>query len=248
MIIFYAQASLLFLFQLIAHASVIYFLFFSFSWLGLVQILIFYFLFTGIGSDAIYHRLLAHGSYKPSKLFYILGNLFATLGGAGSGIAWAANHRAHHRYVDTENDPHSPHHKSAWRIQFFSMFEPVNIRMVTRLLTDSVLIFFHKFYWPIHIIYFMGLYYFYKPGIVTMYLVPAAMNWSMSAFINIFCHKYGYRVCDTNDKSTNNFLIGILSFGEGWHNYHHAHPSDHRCGHGKYELDPVAKIIEWVRV
>ncbi len=237
---------ILFIFQVIAHLSLVYFAF-HFMWVDLLIIFVFYFLFTGIGSDMTFHRLLAHNSYKAPVWFYWLGNLFGTLGGVGSGIAWVANHRAHHRYVDTESDPHSPHHKGIFRVQFLSMFEPVNIKFAVRLLKDETLVFFHKYYWIIHAVYFLLLFTFYPRGIVSCYLAPAALTWSMSSFINNFCHLFGYRVANTEDKSTNNFLIGILSFGEGWHNYHHANPSDSRCGHKKWELDPVARMIEWVK-
>lgn len=240
------QNSLIFLFQTIAHAGLIYLLF-HLSWLNLSLTFLFYFLFTAVGSDATFHRLLAHNSFHSPTWFLILGNIFATLGGVGSGIAWVSNHRAHHRHVDTPNDPHSPHHKGLFWIHFLSMFEPIQIKYAAKMLKNKVFVFFHQYYWAIHATYFILLYTFYKDGIISMYLAPAALNWTMSACINSVCHLYGYRVANTADKSTNNFLIGILSFGEGWHNYHHSNPTDHRCGHGKYEFDPVARIIEWIK-
>ena len=241
------QSTLIFLFQIVAHAALIY-LAFHLSWLNFLITILFYFLFTAIGSDATFHRLLAHKSFKAPRWFFLLGNVLGTLGGVGSSIAWVANHRAHHRFVDTAQDPHSPHHKGFLRVQFFSMFETVNIKYAIRLLKDDTLVFFHKYYWAIHLTYFLALLAFYPDGIVTMYLAPAALNWTMSAFINNICHLFGYRVQETQDKSTNNFIIGILSFGEGWHNYHHAFPNDYRCGHGRSEPDLVAWIIEMVRV
>ena len=238
---------LIFLFQTIAHFALIYAVI-NLTWMNFFLIFLFYFLFTAIGSDATYHRLLAHNSFKAPKWFFFIGNIFGTLGGVGSGIAWVANHRAHHQHVDTPLDPHSPHHKGIFKVQFLSMFEEVKVKYAMRLLTDKALVFFHKFYWAIHAVYALLLFVFYKEGLVTMYLAPAALNWSMSAAINNFCHLFGYRVADTPDQSTNNTIIGILSFGEGWHNYHHAHPTDYRCGHQKWELDPVARIIEWVKI
>lgn len=241
------QSLLLFLFQACAHISLIYLLF-NLTWVSFALTLLFYFFFTAVGSDATFHRLLAHNSFVAPRWFFILGNFFATLGGVGSGIAWVANHRAHHRHVDTLQDPHSPHFKGFWKVQLFSMFEPINIKYAIRLLKDETLVFFHEFYWAIHLVYFLAIFIFYRDGLVPMYLAPAALNWTMSAFINNFCHLFGYRVVDTPDKSTNNFIIGILSFGEGWHNYHHAYPNDYRCGHKPYELDPVARIIELVKI
>ncbi len=245
------QGLFLFVFQAVAHGSLFYFvinLSRQFDGKDLALTFLTYFLFTGVGSDATYHRLLAHNSFKSPMWFNIIGHIFGTLGGVGSGIAWVANHRAHHRYVDTPQDPHSPHHKGWFWVQFLSMFEEVKIKFAARMLKDPIAVFFHKYYWGIHALYFLTLLTLYPKGIFTLYLVPAAMNWIMSAFINNICHLYGYRVAETADRSYNNFIIGLLSFGEGWHNYHHSHPSDYRCGHGKWEFDPVARMIEWVRI
>lgn len=239
------QSYAIFVFQLLAHLALLFGLF-TFNPIDFFLLFSFYFLFTAIGSDATYHRLLAHDSYTPPKWFYILGNLFGVLGGVGSGIAWVANHRAHHRYADTEKDPHSPLYKSFLEVVYLSMFAKVKIGYAGKLLKDKSQIFFHRFYWPIHLTYFVLLLTIYPQGIISMYLGPAALTWTVSGFINYFCHGAGYRVENSKDKSTNNLIIGLISFGEGYHNYHHANPKDYRFGYQKFEFDLVARIIEWV--
>jgi stearoyl-CoA desaturase (delta-9 desaturase) len=79
---------------------------------------------------------------------------------------------------------------------------------------------------------------------VILLAIPMTITFHGAASIGVLTHTWGYRIAETTDKSTNNWLAAIMSGGEGWHNYHHAHPSDHRNGYRWWELDPPAWIIE----
>ncbi len=237
------QSILLFLFQFAAHCGLIYFLF-HFSLTGLFLVTLFYFLFAAIGSSAFFHRLLSHKSYVAPSWFFIFGMICGTLGGIGSGLTWVSIHRLHHLYTDQPNDPHSPKHRGFFYVQFLSMFAQPKLKNVTDIARNKIVIFFHIYYWPIHIFYLSILFVFFQEYIVEMYLAPAALNWLFSGLVNNIAHTFGYVVRNSNNMRKNNIYIGILSMGEGWHNHHHNEPNDYRFGHRKWEFDPAARCIE----
>ena len=80
--------------------------------------------------------------------------------------------------------------------------------------------------------------------LVYFYLVPAAILWNAGSFINTLSHMFGYRNHETKDSSTNLFLLGILMWGEGWHNNHHASPASHYFGEQWWEIDLGGFLIE----
>ena len=184
-----------------------------------------------------FHRLLSHNSYNSPKWFYYLGTLCGFYGLTGSPIAWAAVHREHHRYTDKELDPHSPLHKSFISIQWLSMFETPKVRYVPDLLKDKFQVFLHKNYFYIHACIAITFLLIDPFMLVYLYLVPAAILWNAGSFINTLTHMFGYRNYDTKDNSKNLFLLGFLMWGEGWHNNHHASPTNSQFGKKWWEID-----------
>ena len=105
----------LFLFQVLTHLSVVSMIFYGSAVHYLLAIVVFF--FTGsMGMSGTYHRLLSHKSYTCPKWWEYFGTLMGVIGGTGSSIAWCAVHREHHRFTDTEKDPHSPGHLPWWQI------------------------------------------------------------------------------------------------------------------------------------
>lgn len=242
-----SKINLLFVFQIITHLSLIPMFVYG-TWHHWLIAFFVYFLTGSIGMSGTYHRLLSHKSYKAPKWWEYLGTLFATLGGTGSSIAWCAVHREHHRFTDTDNDPHSPHHQGFLKVQFLSMFHNVNIRYVPDLLRSNFHTNMHKYYWLIHLVYAVILYGIDPFAIVYAYLVPSFILWHAGSSINTFSHTVGWQDYETKDTSTNHPVLGILMWGEGWHNNHHAFPADYKFGRKWWQIDITRYIIEGVRI
>ncbi len=227
---------LLFFSQFIAHLSIILLIIYG-QWYQYLMAFFVYFITSCLGMTMTFHRLLSHKSYNSPKWFYYLGTLCGFYGLTGSPIAWTAVHREHHRYTDKELDPHSPLHKSFISIQWLSMFETPKVRYVPDLLRDKFQVFLHKNYFYIHTCIAITLLLIDPFMLVYLYLVPAAILWNAGSFINTLTHMFGYRNYDTKDNSKNLFLLGFLMWGEGWHNNHHASPTNSQFGEKWWEID-----------
>lgn len=244
---FHPSTKTLTIYQIVAHLVLLYALITGTLLSWILSILV-YFLLATIGGTVTYHRLLSHKSFVTSKWFEWIGTLCGTIGGNGSSIAWVAVHREHHRFTDTERDPHSPHWQNLFRIQFASMLEEPKLRYVPDLLRSKFHLWTHKNYWLINIIYVTIVYaVFGAKGVVFGYFVPTLLVWHAGSAINTVNHLWGYRTNNTRDKSTNNLLTGILVSGEGWHNNHHAHPADAKFGRKWWEIDIGWWIIKLAR-
>lgn len=211
-----------------------------------------YFLFACLGVACTFHRLVAHKSYQAPKWFEILGMILGTLSGVGSSIQWAAVHRAHHRFSDTERDPHNPKGRF-WQMQFFAMLVPASPRYVTDLIRSPLHQFFHRFYWLFHALYALALAMLIEPmAIIYAHLVPSFAVWHIMSALGTFAHteRFGYQMkgAELTDRSRNLWLPGWLAFGEGWHSNHHNYPSRWRFGIEPFEVDLSARIIQLIKI
>lgn len=196
-----------------------------------------YFVISTVGGTVTYHRLLSHKSFNPPKWFEYVGTLIATIGGNGSGIAWAAIHREHHRFTDQEKDPHAPKYQGFFKVQFLSMMDTPNIRYVPDLLRSKFHTGVHHYYWLINLAYVVIVALIDPYAVIYAYLVPTLLVWHAGSAINTLNHTLGYRSYETKDHSTNNLITGYLVGGEGWHNNHHAEPANPQFGRKWWELD-----------
>jgi stearoyl-CoA desaturase (delta-9 desaturase) len=160
-------------------------------------------------------------------------------------LRWVAVHRRHHVHSDGEGDPHSPHGHGGgirgvivgfWHAHLGWMFEahhPDLARYVRDLNTDRLIRVASKLFivWAIFLGFLWG-------GLVRIFLVHHA-TWS----INSVCHLWGRQPFDGDDESRNNFICGILGFGEGWHNNHHSFPSSARHGLRWWQIDMSFMLI-----
>lgn len=223
------------------------------SWTDLTLFIVLYFL-TGMGITAGFHRLLTHSSFETPApvraLFLILG----CMAGQGRPIDWASNHLKHHAFSDKDGDPHSPveglfHAHLGWfftgepadRERYGKKFEqdPV-IRFVDR---TTVLWLVLGLVIPYLIGGWSG---FLWGGLVRM----AFLNHATFA-VNSICHAFGSRPFDTKDESRNNWIIAFLTFGEGWHNNHHAFPAMAYHGMSWRQFDPTAvtiRVLVWLKL
>ncbi len=186
-----------------------------------------------IGNGVAAHRYFAHGQFETSKpIRWILGFL-ATLGAIGPITYWIIQHKTHHLRADGENDPHGPsnglwHTFYAWTFPQGSneadyLKERFAKRLAIEMARDCYYSFFHKHHYTI-IYMFCVLLAFIDPVLITIYALAYCLDFLRLGFVNYFCHRYGYRNHETNDRSTNNVVIGLLTLGFGWHNNHHASP------------------------
>ena len=244
-----------------------------FGWMGnLLQwqdILILAFLYVAVGTGITvgFHRLLTHRSFKCNR---VLRAAFAALGSAaaeGPVIDWVATHRKHHQYSDVEGDPHSPHvgHGTGWRGALRGLahahigwvFSDMEVADETRyakdLLADPLIRFVDRTFvlWVV-----AGLAAAFGLGVALTGSVIGgltALLWGGAAriffvhhatfSINSLCHFFGRHDYDTGDESRNLAWLAIPTWGESWHNNHHAFPTSYRHGLRRWQIDPAAGII-----
>ncbi len=232
----------------------------------LVVFLIAYVL-TGLGVTVGLHRLLTHRSFKTTPL---VRGIFAALGSAsieGPAISWVADHRKHHAFADVPGDPHSPHvdHGVGWSGALRGLLHAHvgwlfrhdqrgdRARYAHDLLADPVVRFVDRTFvvWV-----FAGLAVPFGLGVAIGGTVRAGLTgllWGgamrilvlhhVTYSINSICHVFGRRAFRTPDESRNVFWLSLFSFGESWHNNHHAFPTSATHGLGRWQLDPAAAVI-----
>jgi stearoyl-CoA desaturase (Delta-9 desaturase) len=234
------------------------------GWHDVVLAVIFY-VVTGLGVTVGFHRYLTHGSFKAKRPLRVALAVAGTMAIEGPPIRWVADHRRHHAYSDREGDPHSPWRygesigallKGLWFAHIGWLFDIDHTnreRFTPDLLADRDMVRVERQF---------GLW-----VAVTMLLPPLLGGlWSMSlagaltAFfwaslvricvlhhvtwsINSICHTIGERPFVARDKSANFWPLAILSFGESWHNSHHADPTCARHGVLRGQLDISARVI-----
>lgn len=236
---------LLLAFQIIAHLGLVVLAIWG-NWSDWFITFFVYFLTGCLGMSITYHRLLSHRSFRCPNWVRNIGVFLGTIGLTGSALAWVAVHRQHHSGADRPIDPHSPVLKEWWRVQFFSMYFRPNLRFVRDLLRDDFIIFCHRRYIVINLAFAALLFLINPFYVISGYLAPAALLWHGGSFINTLGHIWGYRNFPVNDKSVNNPLLGILMFGEGWHNNHHARPDKKSFSAKWWEFDLSYLIIRMI--
>ncbi len=199
-----------------------------------------------LGITIGFHRMLTHKGFDAPdwiRAFFLICGSMALQGPA---IKWAATHIQHHANSDEEEDPHSPvksffHGHVGWILDDFQADVP---RYAAPLLKDKLVVFISNtfFLWValgLLIPYLIGGWY----GLLWGGAVRIFLNHHVTWAVNSVCHTYGGREFVTTDASRNNFLIGLLAMGEGWHNNHHAFPRSANHGMHWWQIDPSAYII-----
>jgi stearoyl-CoA desaturase (delta-9 desaturase) len=227
--------------------------FFFFTWKAVALFAVLFWITGSLGVCMGYHRLLTHGSfgtYRPIRwLFALLGSL----SGEGSAITWVSTHRKHHAHSDKDGDPHSPRDGGLWAHFLWLMpnhgakyHADMASRYAPDLTKDPVMRFLHStflvWHWVFGLaLYFIGWYFwdhytawsFIFWGVFLRMVYVLHVTW----FVNSATHIWGYRNYETTDDSTNLWWVGLLAFGEGWHNNHHAYQRMARHGHRWWEVD-----------
>jgi stearoyl-CoA desaturase (Delta-9 desaturase) len=201
---------------------------------------------TGLGITIGYHRMLTHRSFEahPAVRFAFLA--LGSMAVEGPAVTWASNHIKHHANTDTDDDPHSPlqgffHAHMGW---FITGPKPDPTVYGSWLLKDPMVMFFSRtfFFWAVLgfvIPYLLGGW----TGVLWGGLVRVFLTHHVTWSVNSVCHTFGSRPFDTADQSRNQWLVGLLAFGEGWHNNHHAFPRSAFHGLNWWQFDMSATII-----
>lgn len=238
---------LLFFLQVLAHVALVIVLVYG-NIFDYLTVLFSFFLLGCIGTTVTYHRLISHRSWTSPRWFTIIGSILGCFSLIGSPIAWSALHRQHHRYTDKQGDPHSPK-DGFWHSQWGTIFETPNLKYVPDLLRDPFQLFLHKNYFRLNILVLFLLSVINPWLMLTIYLAPAALVMTIGSLNNSIAHSnFGYRNYDTADNSRNVALLGILMWGEGWHNNHHANPSNQSFSKNWWEIDVGNWVIKQVNI
>ncbi len=223
-----------------------------FSWSALGVTIFLHWLLGSIGICLGYHRLLTHRSLQvPKALEYVI----ALIGAAalqGGPIFWVAGHRRHHIYTeDLDKDPYSAKRGFWWshmgwllykRPEFFD-YES-NRQFAPDLARDGFYRWLDRYFLLLQIPLAMGLYLLGGWSFVIYgVFVRTVLLWHSTWLINSASHITGYRTHDSDDNSRNLWWAAILTYGEGWHNNHHAYPNVAKAGWQWWEIDMTWWVI-----
>jgi stearoyl-CoA desaturase (delta-9 desaturase) len=225
------------------------------------------YLVTGFGVTVGYHRLFAHRSFRACRGLKLVLAAAGSMALEGSPISWVANHRRHHLFSDRPGDPHSPHLHGNEALGQLRGFVHAHVgwllandptsarRYAPELLDDRDCRVISRMF-PVFALFSLAVPFFIGwtftgaiggaltallwAGIARMALLHH-VTWS----VNSVCHMFGTQPATQRDHSTNVGFLAVVSFGESWHNYHHAHPSSARHGALPQQLDPSAALIRW---
>ncbi len=224
---------------------------FNLSWSNVLAAFICWWVAASWGVGIAYHRLLTHRGFTASKWFTRVLATFGTLGMQSGPITWVTTHRIHHAFTETEKDPHSPRNGTYWshigwifRGTAQAHPESVRQRYSPDLMRDSYLVFIDKYYYLTTVAVAAGL--FVIGGwsmVLTAIFLRTVISWHFTWLVNSATHLWGSRRFDTRDDSRNNGLVAAVTFGEGWHNNHHAFPRSARHGLTWREFD-----VNWVQI
>ncbi|MFP5298485.1 MAG: acyl-CoA desaturase, partial [Actinomycetota bacterium] len=225
-----------------------------------------FYVFTGLGITIGYHRYFTHQGFKTSRPVRALLAIAGSMAMQGSVLSWVADHRRHHAFSDKEGDPHSPHLdegpgikgilKGLWHAHMGWLFEDKASspeRWCPDLARDPMMVRISNLY-PLWLVMSLTLpallgYLFTGTlmGAVTAglwgSLVRIFMLHHVTWSINSICHFYGERPFRSDDHSTNNWPLALISFGESWHNNHHAFPTSAVHGIKRSQIDISGMLI-----
>ena len=228
---------------------------FMFNWRAFLTAVVLYYVATGLGISMGYHRLHTHRSYKVPQWIEYFFAICGTLTLEGGPIFWTAVHRIHHQRSDQPGDPHSPREGAWWaHVGWILVGETKhnNNRLLARyapdLAKDPFYLWLNTYHWLPILVVSGGLY---LAGGLPMVLwagfFRVVFGLHATWLVNSATHMWGARRFQTRDDSRNNWWVALISFGEGWHNNHHAHPTSARHGLAWYEFDPSWLLIKVLR-
>lgn len=226
--------------------------------LEIVTFILFY-LLTGLSITAGYHRYFSHRSYDCHFLLRLFYLVFGACALENSLLRWASDHRMHHKNVDTDLDPYNIK-KGGWYAHigwiFYKRTVDPHFTNVQDLIKDPLVLWQKKYYVPI--------------AVLAGFLLPALIGLAVDRplggflfggffrvtfvhhatfFINSLAHMVGRQTYSNQDSSRDSWWLAFLTYGEGYHNFHHKFQADYRNGFRWYHFDPTKWLVaigKWV--
>jgi sn-1 stearoyl-lipid 9-desaturase len=224
---------------------------FTMSWANFAAVLVTWWIAGSWGIGMGYHRLLTHRGFKAPKWLERFMATCGTLAVQSGPIAWVTTHRIHHAFTETEKDPHSPRNGTYWAhmgwiFRGTAQMQPraTMERYSPDLTKDRYMWFLEKYYYMTSVV--VGAILLAIGGwsmLLAGIFLRTIIGWHFTWLVNSATHLWGSRRFETRDDSRNNGLIAALTFGEGWHNNHHAFPRSARHGLTAREFD-----VNWVQI
>lgn len=207
---------------------------------------------TGLSITAGYHRFYSHRSYKTNPLIESLLLFFGAMAGQGSALRWSFDHRLHHAHVDTDLDPYSIK-KGFWYAHFLWILEKpqeIDPKVVPDLMKNRLVQFQHRYAGLLMVltnaIAFMFVGWLLNDYLGAFFIALWARLFVLhhcTWFINSLAHTWGDKPFCQEQSAVNNYILAFLTFGEGYHNYHHTFANDYRNGVRWYHFDPSKWLI-----
>ncbi len=224
---------------------------FLFNWQSVAVAAVLYWLAIGCGIGMGYHRLLTHRSYEVPRLVEYFMAICGTLTLEGGPISWVATHRIHHQNSDKDGDPHTPRDGGWWAHVGWIVSGEANHNNTKRMSRYAPDLGKDPFYVWLNTYHYvpliaLGLILLAIGGMPMMLwglCVRVVIGLHATWLVNSAAHMWGARRFATSDDSRNNWWVALLTFGEGWHNNHHAHPTSARHGLRWYEFD-----LTWIQI
>jgi stearoyl-CoA desaturase (delta-9 desaturase) len=216
-----------------------------------------------------FHRLFAHRTYKTSRVFQFALAFTATASYQKGPLWWSAHHRAHHLHTDTEHDVHSPMTRSFWQshVGWFLARDShvIDQTLVSNLAKYRDLRWLDRYYSVPPVLLAGSMFLL---GTILQHVAPSlgTSGWQMLVWgffistvllyhgtftVNSLAHLFGTRRFATEDNSRNNWLVALITLGEGWHNNHHYYQTSERQGFYWWELDvshATLRVLSWLGV
>lgn len=207
---------------------------------------------SGLAVTVGYHRFYSHTSFKTNKYVEAVLLFFGSMATQGSALKWSCDHRRHHAFIDTDRDPYSitkgfMHAHMFW---LFRYTEPIDKKVVGDLYRNKLVMFQDKYYGRLmivtNVLMTLSMGYLFND-----YLGAFVITWGIRLFflhhftwfINSLAHTWGAQKFSQEHTAVDNYAISFLTFGEGYHNYHHTFANDYRNGVKWYNFDPTKWVI-----
>jgi len=199
-----------------------------------------------------YHRYFSHRSFKTSRVGQFVLAFSAQACSQRGALWWAAHHRHHHKYSDTKRDIHSPVQYGFWHSHMGWLYDDngaTDYRVVKDLARYPELVILNRLWWlpPIAAAAAVAAIWGW-PGLLVGFTLSTVLLWHSTFTINSLAHVWGKRRYQTSDTSRNNWILALLTMGEGWHNNHHHFMGSARQGFFWWEIDVTYYILRALAV
>lgn len=220
--------------------------------LSLILISFALFFITGLSITGGYHRYYAHRTYRAHPIVESFLLFFGSMAGQGSALRWSYDHRLHHAYVDTDKDPYSIK-KGFWYAHFLWLFEKpkaIDEKIVSDMVKNKLVMFQHR-HFPLsmtvtNVVVWLGVGWLLNDYLGAFFIAVWVRLFTLhhsTWFINSLAHTWGDKPFCQEQSAVDNYILSMMTFGEGYHNYHHTFANDYRNGIRWYHFDPTKWLI-----